>query len=112
MARVVASNWRQVVDNTRHKEGIMKETISCFGILVAVVVMTVNASAGSVSYRQQTRGATPAASSTGGEACSALKKEDVAAALGGAVNGPSGKGPLSDGTGSTVTHVSTLVRGC
>ena len=81
----------------------MKETISCFGILVAVVVMTVNASAGSVSYRRQTRGATPAASSTGGEACSALKKEDVAAALGGAVNGPSGKGPLSDGTGSTVT---------
>ena len=81
----------------------MKETSACIGILVALVLMAAGASVGAGSYPGQTRGTAAAASNAGGEACSVLKKEDVAAALGGTVTGPSGKGPLAAGDGSTVS---------
>jgi len=38
-----------------------------------------------------------------GDACSLLSKEDAAAALGEAVTGPKTVGPMSDGTGATVS---------
>jgi hypothetical protein len=93
---------RQEIDIRNTKE-IVKETSSCIGILVALVLMTAEVSSGAVSYRGQTKGTASAASNAGGEACSALKKEDVASALGGTVNEPKGKGPLSGGDGSTVS---------
>jgi hypothetical protein len=77
----------------------VKGTSPCIGILVALVLMTADVSSGAVSYPGQTS----AASNAGGEACSALKKEDVAFALGGTVNEPKGKGPLSGGDGSTIS---------
>src|SRR5262249_3266293 len=43
------------------------------------------------------------ASQTAGDACSVLKKEDVAATFGGTVNDPKSKGPLPMGPGRTVT---------
>jgi hypothetical protein len=58
---------------------------------------------GAGSYPEQTGGAAAAASNAGGETCSVLKNEDVAAALGGTVTGPKAKGPMSAGDGSTVT---------
>ena len=81
----------------------MKGTSACIGILVALVFMTADASVGAGSYPGQNRGPAAAAANAGGEACSALKKEDVTAALGGTVSGPKAKGPLPAGDGSTIS---------
>jgi hypothetical protein len=86
-----------------HKEETVKGTSACSGILVALAFMAADASVGAGSSPGQTRGTAAAASNAGGEACSVLKKEDVAVALGGTVTGPTGKGPLDAGNGSTVS---------
>jgi hypothetical protein len=44
-----------------------------------------------------------ATSTAGQDPCAALKKEDVAAVLGGTFNDPKAKGPMKDGTGNTVS---------
>jgi hypothetical protein len=44
-----------------------------------------------------------AQSTTLGDACSLITKEDAAAALGEAATGPKATGPMSDGTGETVS---------
>jgi hypothetical protein len=80
----------------------VKGTICCFQALIALVLITADA-AGAVSNPGQARATTPAASNAGGEACAVLKNDDVVAALGGTVDGPKGKGPLSAGDGSTVS---------
>lgn len=81
----------------------MKGTSACSVILVVLVFMAANASVDAGSYPGQARGPAAAAPSTGGEACSVFKKEDVAAALGGTVTGPKAKGPFASGDGSTVS---------
>jgi hypothetical protein len=47
--------------------------------------------------------ATAAKSPAPGDACSVLTKEDAAAALGEAAAGPRATGPMTDGTGATVS---------
>ena len=88
--------------NIQNTEEIVKRASSCIGILVALVLITTEVSS-AVSYPGQARGTASAASNAGGEACSALKKEDVASVLGGTINEPKGAGPLSGGDGSTVS---------
>jgi len=86
-----------------HKEETVKGTGACIGTFVAPLFMAAGALVGAGSYPGQTRGTAAAASNSGAEACSVLKKEDVAAALGGTVTGPKAKGPLAAGDGSTVS---------
>ena len=81
----------------------MKGTSASIGIFVALLFMAPNALLGAGSHPAQTRGTGAAASNAVGEACSVLKKDDVAAALGGTVTGPKATGPLSAGDGSTVS---------
>jgi len=71
----------------------VKGTIACIGIFVALLFMTPDALVGAGSYPGQTRGTAAAAPNAGAEACSVLKKEDVAVALGGTVSGPKATGP-------------------
>jgi hypothetical protein len=80
----------------------VKGTFACIAILVVLVFTTADALVGASLYPGQTKGPAAVASNAGGDACSVLKKEDVAAALGGTVSGPKAKGPLSAGDGSTV----------
>jgi len=82
----------------------VKRTSSSVAILVVFVFMAVDAIGAVRSHPAQTRGTTPSAAATAGnDACTVLKKEDAAAALGGTVTGPKATGPLSDGLGSTVS---------
>jgi hypothetical protein len=71
-------------------------------ILLVSVFMAVDAIGGTPSKPAQTRGTTASAAPAGNEACSLLKKDDAATALGGTVTGPKATGPLSSG-GSTVS---------
>jgi hypothetical protein len=66
----------------------MSRSIRSAGIAIAATLLTAAATAKS-----------PAP----GDACSLLSKEDAAAALGEAVQGPKATGPMSDGTGATVS---------
>jgi len=81
----------------------VKGTSAFTGIFVALMFVAPDALVGAGSYPGQTRGTAAAGPNAGGEACAVFKKEDAAAALGGTVSGPKGKGPLSPGDGSTIS---------
>jgi hypothetical protein len=82
----------------------VKQTSAYVGILVVLVILSIDATAAMRAHPVQAKGTTPAASTAaGGDACSLFKKEDAAAVLGGTVSGPKSVGPRSDGAGSTVS---------
>lgn len=81
----------------------MKGTSAGIGILVVLFLMSPDASVGAGSHLLQTKGAAVGVPTAGLEACAVLKKEDVAAALGGPVGEPKAKGPLPTGDGSTIS---------
>jgi hypothetical protein len=83
-----------------------RRAIAAIASLVLVVTAAAYFSAGAnagipaLALPLQARAAPPAGTV---EACTLLKKEDAAVALGGTVTGPKATGPLSSGPGATVT---------
>jgi hypothetical protein len=77
---------------------MQRRTISAIAFMVFIGVAM--ASLPSVHAETQARAAAPAGTV---EACTLLKKEDAAAALGGTVTGPKAIGPLTRGPGTTIT---------